>query len=54
MTQWSIQAPASWWSPVMKAVGLCSEPGKGSTDSLSFMSCVLIDIKDDNAHIISQ
>lgn len=54
MTQWSIQAPASWWSPVMKAVGLCSEPGKGSTDSLSFMSCVLIDIKDGNAHIISQ
>ena len=54
MSQWSIKAPASWWLSVSKAVGLCSEPGKGSTDSLSFMSCVLIDITEDKACIISQ
>ena len=53
-TQWSISAPASWWVPVIKAVGLCSEPQKGTTDTLSFMSCALIDIKDGNAKIISQ
>lgn len=54
MSQWSITAPSSWWVPVIKAIGLCSEPGKGSTDSLSFMSCALIDITDDNAFIVSE
>lgn len=54
MAQWSISAPASWWSRVMKAVALCSEPEKGSTDSLSFMSCVLVDINEDSAHLVSE
>lgn len=54
MAQWSISAPASWWSPVMKAVGLCSEPDKGSTDSLSFMACALIEVDEDSARIISE
>lgn len=38
----------------MKAVTLCSEPEKGSTESLSFMSCVLVEINEDSAHLVSE
>ena len=51
---WRMSAPSSWWSDVSKMINLCSEPAKSSSETLSFLSCLKLDISAKSVMLTSQ